>query len=68
MLPADAARRDGQALADQERHEERLVVGVGPADLRREVGCLQVETPGRQKYAKLSNAGEVWCGLAEVLF
>jgi hypothetical protein len=31
------------------------------------VGHLQVETPGRQKYAKLSDAVGVWRGLAEVL-
>ena len=67
VLPADAARRGGHALAGQERHEERPVVGAGADGPRREVGRLQVETPGRQKYAKLSSAGGVWCGLAEVL-
>lgn len=67
MLRADTARRGGHALASRERYEERPVVGVGADSLRRQVGRLQVETPGRQKYAKLSNAGGVWCGLAEVL-
>jgi hypothetical protein len=33
----------------------------------RQVGRLQVKTPVRQKYAKPSNAGGVWCGRAEVL-
>ena len=35
------------------------LVGVGADGPRREVGRLQVGTPGRQKYAKLSNAGGV---------
>ena len=67
MLPADAARTDWHALAAQERDEERPVVGVGADGPRRQVGRLQVETPGRQKYAKLSIAGGVCCGLAKVL-
>src|ERR1039457_5447697 len=34
---------------------------------RGQVVRLQVETLGRRKCAKLSSAGGVWCGLAEVL-
>ena len=67
VLPADAPRGGGHALAGQERHEERPVIGVGADGLRRQVGRLQVETPGQQKYAKLSNAGGARCSLAEVL-
>lgn len=37
----------------------RPIVGVGADGPRSQVGRLQVETPGRQKCAKLSNAGGV---------
>ncbi len=67
VLPTDTARRGRHAPAGQERHQERPVVAVGADRPRGEVGRLQAETPGWQKYAKLSNAGGVWCGLAEVL-
>jgi hypothetical protein len=66
VLAADAARGDRHALAGQERDEERPAVGAGVM-VRGEIGRLQVETPGRRNYAKLSSAGGVWCGLAEVL-
>ena len=67
VLPVDAARCGGHALAGQERCEEGRAIGVGPDGPRGQVGHLQVETPGQQKYAKLSNAGGVWCGPAEML-
>ena len=35
--------------------------------LRGQVGRLQMKTPGRQKYAKLSSASAVWCDVAEML-
>ena len=67
VLPADAARGGGHALAAQERDQEGPVVPVCPDGPQGQVGRLQVEAPGREKYAKLSNAGGVCCGLAEVL-
>ena len=45
--------------------------GTGSASRQTMARCAQARlppgTPGRQKYAKLSNAGGVWCGLAEML-
>jgi hypothetical protein len=67
VLPMDAARSGRHALAGQERHEERPVVGVGADGPRGQVGRLQVETPGQQRCAKLSSAGGARCGLAKVL-
>ena len=62
MLSANAAC-GGQALADQ----ERPVVRVCPDGPRGQAGRRQVETPGREKYAKLCNAGGACCSLVEVL-
>ena len=53
MLPAAV----GMPWQARKRHEGRRVVGVGADGPRREVGRLQVETPGWWKYAKLCNAG-----------
>lgn len=37
--------------------EQDPVTGVAANRVRRQVGCLRVETPRRQKYGKLSDVG-----------
>ena len=71
IVPVDAARGGGHALVRQEHRQEhrqeRPIIDVGADGSQRQVGRRQVETPGREKYARLSNAGGVCCGLAKVL-
>lgn len=56
MIPANGARGGGHTLHRQEMVRSPIV-GVGADGPRREVGCLQMKTLERRKYAKLSNAG-----------
>jgi hypothetical protein len=44
---------DGVSMTD----EERAIIGVGAGSLRRHVGRLQMLTPRRQEYGKLSCVG-----------
>jgi hypothetical protein len=57
VLPVDAVRSGRHALAAQEHYGERPVVGVGAGWSAATDWPPQVYTSGRQKYAKLSNAG-----------
>jgi hypothetical protein len=58
VLTLDAGDCGGHARTYEDRGEEGNVVGVPANRAWRQVGRLQVQAPGLQKYAKLSYASD----------
>ena len=57
VLTADAGYHGEHALTGEKRCQERAVIGGGADGPGRQVRRLQMESPGRQEYGKLSYAG-----------
>ena len=61
VLEPDAGGCSGHALTGEERGYERAVIGVGADGSGRQVGRLQMQSPRRQEYGKLSCVGRRTC-------